>query len=236
MYGFPTQTVQETVDALEMVRQMFATGVLQSAFWHLFTMTAHSPVGLDPVSFKVKKRTDQVGTFANNDIEHVDPTGANHEIFGFGLKKALFNYMHGVCFDWPLQKWFDFPIPAVTVPKDYIQKLIEDPEIETRTAFKVLFIGSLPYKTIIQKSKKGAKWEEMQLHFIGAQKEIKIMVEPTKGEWLFNLLVALKSEHNNGLSYNEIKSSYKEAGLEGFELFWDNKPVTTLHKVGLLKV
>jgi hypothetical protein len=103
MYGFPTQTVQETVDSLEMVRQLFETGVLKSAFWHLFTMTAHSPVGLAPEKYKVKKVSDTVGSFANNDIAHVDPSGANHEIFGYGLKKAILNYMHGACYDFPLQ-------------------------------------------------------------------------------------------------------------------------------------
>ena len=90
MYGFPTQTEQETIDSLEMVRQMFATGVLQSAFWHLFTMTAHSPVGIEPAKFKVQKQTETVGSFANNDIDHIDPTGADHLQFGFGLKKERF--------------------------------------------------------------------------------------------------------------------------------------------------
>ena len=84
MYGFPTQTDQETIDSLEMVRQMFETGVLQSAFWHLFTMTAHSPVGLDPDKYKVIKQTNEIGTFANNDIVHIDPTGADQEIYGSG--------------------------------------------------------------------------------------------------------------------------------------------------------
>ena len=32
MYGYPTQTIQETVDSLEMVRQLFELGVLQSGF------------------------------------------------------------------------------------------------------------------------------------------------------------------------------------------------------------
>ncbi|HSB92959.1 MAG TPA: radical SAM protein, partial [Flavitalea sp.] len=40
MYGYPTQTIQETVDSLEMVRQLFEAGVLQSGFWHQFAMTA----------------------------------------------------------------------------------------------------------------------------------------------------------------------------------------------------
>ena len=89
MYGFPTQTAQETIDSLEMVRQLFKLGVLQSAFWHLFTMTAHSPVGLHPEKYQVKKQTEAIGTFANNDIAHIDLTGADHETFGFGLEVAI---------------------------------------------------------------------------------------------------------------------------------------------------
>ncbi|HTE09489.1 MAG TPA: B12-binding domain-containing radical SAM protein, partial [Chitinophagaceae bacterium] len=96
MYGFPTQTAQETIDSLEMVRQMFKAGILQSAFWHQFTMTAHSPVGLKPSAFSVQKKNDNTGSFANNDIEHIDPTGADHPIFAYGLKKSLHNYMHGM--------------------------------------------------------------------------------------------------------------------------------------------
>jgi len=72
MYGFPTQTIQETVDSLEMVRQLFEAGVLQSGFWHQFAMTAHSPVGIEPEKFGVIKKKNATGTFANNDIDYVD--------------------------------------------------------------------------------------------------------------------------------------------------------------------
>ena len=128
MYGFPTQTKQETIDSLEMVRQMFATGILQSAYWHLFTMTAHSPVGLEPEKFKVRKKTKGTGSFANNDLEHEDPTGAEHQIFGYGLKKSLLNFMHGHGLDYPLQKWFDFPIPKTSIAPDHILRSLTDEE------------------------------------------------------------------------------------------------------------
>ncbi len=128
MYGFPTQTDQETIDSLEMVRQMFAAGILQSAYWHEFTMTAHSPVGLEPEKFRVKKQTTAPGSFANNDIEHIDPGGANHPQYAFGLKKSLLNFMHGNCLDYPLQKWFDFKVPKTTVAPDYIVKSLEEVE------------------------------------------------------------------------------------------------------------
>ena len=236
MYGFPTQTVQETVDSLEMVRQFFETGVLQSAFWHLFTMTAHSPIGLDPEKYLVKKVSNKIGIFANNDIEHTDPTGANHEIFGFGLKKALLNYMHGACFDFPLQKWFEFTIPKTTIAPNYIQKEIEATELETSNNYKTIWLGVKPTSTVIQRSKKGSKWEEMSLQFQTNKNSFSISVDVAKGNWLLKLLPQLNIACANGLSFAEIKHSYTEAGLLDFELFWDNKPITGLYKAGLLRI
>ena len=236
MYGFPTQTVQETIDSLEMVRQLFETEVLQSAFWHLFTMTAHSPVGLAPEKFLVKKVSDEIGTFANNDIAHTDPTGADHELFGFGLKKALFNYMHGNCFEFPLQKWFDFKVPNTTIAPHFIQKAINEPDLNTSTHYKVIWLGVLPSNTIIQKSKKGNKWEEMTMEFQSNKNALAINVASDKGAWLLTLLSEINIQNSNGLLLTDVKNSYTQAGLSDFELFWDNKPVTHLSKVGLLRV
>ena len=236
MYGFPTQTVQETIDSLEMVRQLFETEVLQSAFWHLFTMTAHSPVGLAPEKFLVKKVSNEIGTFANNDIAHTDPTGADHELFGFGLKKALFNYMHGNCFEFPLQKWFDFKVPNTTIAPHFIQKAITDPDLNTSTHYKVIWLGVLPSTTIIQKSKKGNKWEEMTMEFQSNKNAFTINVASDKGEWLLKLLSEINIQNSNGLLLADVKNSYTQAGLSDFELFWDNKPVTHLSKAGLLRV
>lgn len=236
MYGFPTQTVQETIDSLEMVRQLFETGVLQSAFWHLFTMTAHSPVGLDPTKYKVKKVNEAIGTFANNDIEHTDPTGANHEIFGFGLKKALLNYMHGACFEFPLQKWFDFKVPKTTVPANYILNAVNEPEINSSKNYKAIWLGVMPKCSKVQKSKKGIKWEEMHLEFQNNTNQYSINIDPKVGAWLLDILPNLSLKNGLGLSISQIKESYTAAGLEGFELCWENKPITNLYKTGLLLI
>ena len=236
MYGFPTQTVQETIDSLEMVRQMFQTGVLQSAFWHLFTMTAHSPVGMDPAAYKVKKLTEEIGSFANNDIQHEDPTGANHELFGYGLKKALLNYMHGVCLDFPLHKWFDFKVPATSVAPNYIYQAINEPVLESSKNYKVIWIGEMPATQIVQKSKKGNKWEELQMVFQNNQQAISINTSVEQGNWLLSILPQMSIKNGYGLALSEVKASYHNAGLEGFELFWDNKPISQMFKVGLLKL
>ncbi len=237
MYGFPTQTAQETIDSLEMVRQLFEAGVLQSAFWHLFTMTAHSPVGLEPEKFSVRKVSLAVGSFANNDIEHLDPTGAEHESFGFGLKKSLLNYMHGACFDFPLQKWFDFKVPKTGIAPDYIRKAIEEPEYSTSGAnSKVVWLGKLPRWETLVKSKKGAQWEVMSLVFQTKKTTHAISVEPAKGAWLIQILPRLSVFNPVHLTLQQVKADYEAAGLEDFELFWDNKPVNTLYKAGLLVV
>jgi radical SAM superfamily enzyme YgiQ (UPF0313 family) len=235
MYGFPTQTVQETVDSLEMVRQLFETGVLKSAFWHLFTMTAHSPVGLAPENYKVKKVSDAVGSFANNDIAHIDASGANHEIFGYGLKKAILNYMHGACFEFPLQKWFEFKIPKTSIAPNYIQTQLDAVEIGSAN-YKAIWTGLMPTSTIVQRAKKGSKWEEMNLRFETNKNTISIHVDPEKGKWFMHLLSTIHVDASTGMALADIKAGYLAAGLEDFDLFWDNKPINALHKAGLLRI
>jgi hypothetical protein len=109
MYGFPTETVQETVDALERVRQLFAAGCIQSAYWHRFSATAHSPIGLAPQHYGITLRPPPAVTFAHNDLEFDDPVGADHDFLGLGLKKALYNYMLGQGLDADVRTWFGTP-------------------------------------------------------------------------------------------------------------------------------
>lgn len=235
MYGFPTQTAQETIDSLEMVRQMFQTGILQSAFWHQFAMTAHSPVGLNPEKYKVKKVTDVLGTFANNDIVHIDPTGADHETFSLGLKKSLLNYMHGACFDFPLQKWFDAKVPKTTIQPDYIANLLNEEEYTTaKPTAKVVWLGKQPMVEYITKSKKGNTWEMASLTFHSKQGSINIKVDKEQGTWLTGILQNIAVENIKTYTLQEIKDSYEHAEFDDFELFWDNKPVNGLYKFGLL--
>ncbi|MEP7108177.1 MAG: radical SAM protein [Ferruginibacter sp.] len=237
MYGFPTQTVQETIDSLEMVRQLFEAGILQSAFWHLFTMTAHSPVGLNPEKFKVKRVTTQTGTFANNDLVHVDPTGADHDLFGFGLKKSLLNFMNGTCLDYPLQKWFDFKVPKTSVPADHIAKVLLDEEFsQVRPTVKVVWLGKKPRIENFTRSKKGCHWEMSSLTFQSRRETITIKLTREQGKWLSGILQQLSVDNIKTYTLQEVKNSYETAGLADFELFWDNKPVNTLYKIGLLQL
>jgi hypothetical protein len=143
MYGFPTETEQDTIDALDRVRQLFAAGCIQSAYWHRFAATAHSPIGLRPKEYGITLRPTPIVTFARNDLVFDDPVGTDHDALGGGLRKALYSYMHGIGFDEDVRVWFEppkngrrrgarqgrgrgatFAVPATTVPPDLIERCL----------------------------------------------------------------------------------------------------------------
>ncbi|WP_140486779.1 B12-binding domain-containing radical SAM protein [Flavobacterium sp. GSA192] len=234
MYGYPTQTVQETVDSLEMVRQLFEAGILQSGFWHQFAMTAHSPVGMYPEKFGVVKETETIGTFANNDINYKDLTGIDHDKFSFGLKKSLFNYMHGICFDYELQEWFDFKIPKTKIHPDFIFNALEsDVDFNIKPNAKVVWIGGKPSVEHFMKTKKGNSWEMMSLTFHDKKESFTIQTNRGEGEWLVTILEKITVFNTKIYSFQELKADF-ELNLEDFELFWYSKPINSLREFGLL--
>ena len=234
MYGYPTQTIQETVDSLEMVRQLFEVGVLQSGFWHQFAMTAHSPVGLYPEKFGVVKETEKIGTFANNDINYTDSTGIDHDKFSFGLKKSLFNFMHGICFDYELQDWFEFKIPKTKISPDFIfDALQEDEDFNIKPTAKIVWLGGKPFTEHFTKSKKGNSWELMTLTFHDKKESFSIQTNKKEGEWLVEMLLKISVSNAKIHTFQEIKADF-EMKLEDFELFWYSKPIKSLRDFGLL--
>ncbi len=124
MYGFPTETAQETIDSLEVVRQLFENNCIQSAFWHQFTTTTHSPIGKNPQEFGIKITGPKFKGFAQNDLTHTDPTGADHKTFTKGLNLALNDYLNGVGFDNSLQNYFEFEINETLHKKNLMKEFL----------------------------------------------------------------------------------------------------------------
>ena len=235
MYGFPTQTAQETIDSLEMVRQMFEAGVLQSAFWHQFAMTAHSPVGMYPEKFKVEKACSTTGSFANNDIIHRDKTGTDHELFSYGLKKSLFNYMHGICFDYPLQEWFEHKVPKTKVDPGHIeQALIKDDSFIIKPDAKIVWLGTSPESSSLTKSKKGRHWEVIELKFYDKKGVFSLQTAKEQADWLIQFLQKISPDAKQLMNFREAKEDYEISIGEDFEPFWYGKAINSLRQNGLL--
>ncbi len=125
MYGFPTQTIQETIDSLERVRQLFLHGCLTSAFWHRFSATAHSPIGLAPEEFGITIRRNPDIEFAENDLEFYDPERVPHDQLGVGLRKAVYNFMLGIGLEADVRDWFDFKVPKTLVDPNFIRNALK---------------------------------------------------------------------------------------------------------------
>jgi hypothetical protein len=226
MYGYPTQTAQETIDSMEMVRQFFESGVLQSGFWHRFAMTAHSPVGLDPKGFGVKRTDLSVGTFANNELEFEDPVGVDHALFSEGLRKSLFNYMHGVGFEIPLKNWFDMKVPVTSIPKNYIEKQLQnEPTQAYKDQNRILWIGAQPE---LMEAEEGF----CELIFSGKKEDFAVELPVELGEWVCWLLAKVSYEQSLN-TLKPIRENY-ESELGDFDELLESEVWEILREHGLL--
>ena len=231
MYGFPTQTAQETIDSLEVVRQLFENNLIQSAFWHRFVMTAHSPIGLNPEKYGVTRVEAPVATFALNDCEHIDPKGCDHEKFSFGLKKALYNYMHQMCFDFEMQDWFDFKVPHTKIiPKLIFNIIHQSLPINTKDNAYILWLGSQPNLMV---GKKG----NVRLCFEGKHDSFSLETNKNEAEWLKQVLAkCILSANNSNQLYSEIDQQYEKITGQKFHSFLSSKNGRSLRKNGLLLI
>jgi hypothetical protein len=136
-----------------------------------------------------------------------------------------------------LQKWFDFKVPKTKVPPEHIANILKEEQYTpAKPTTKVVWLGKQPQVEHFTKSKKGNSWEMTSLTFHDRKEKFTISVNREQGIWLAAMLEKLSVSNLKTYTHQEVMDSYTAAGLEDFELFWDNKPVNTLYKVGLLKL
>lgn len=233
MYGFPTQTEQETIDSLEMVRQLFEMGIVQSGFWHQFSLTAHSPIGQNPEKYGVQPVKKEIH-FAHNDVDFIDESGIDHNKFSFGLKKSLFNYMHGINFDLPLREWFDFKTPKTTIHPDYIHDcLLEEENFAFKGNSKLVFLVKNVLAEDFEKTKKGNTTFFTRLTFHLKTNIVKIDLEKNQAQWLLKIFEENSTENPKKMTLQQLKNNFEEH-FENFELFWFSKQLQQLKENGVI--
>ncbi len=204
MYGFPTQTEQETIDSLEVVRQLFKEGVLLSGFWHRFAMTAHSPVGIDPAAYKVVQTGPEFKGFAENEWHFEDPEGGRHEKFSEGLRISLFNYMNGAGLELPLDHWFDFVLPRTSHPPRMIKKFLKKQEDKVRSNARVYYIGDYISADVLD-----AEYSTVKMYFKNQEAEMELFDWESK--WMAVTLPTLQPTSGDGLSWVDFVQNYVKA-------------------------
>ena len=233
MYGFPTQTAQETVDSLEVVRQLFAAGVVQSGYWHRFSMTAHSPVGKNPAKYQVAAIGPEPAGFAWNDLWHDDPLGTDHEAFGPGLAKSLYNYLHGVALDEKLSFWFDFKTPKPTTPRHLVQQALQAPDKPdfARQNQRLFWLGNAPEIRI----EPGKKAPRAVLTCYEQAEDFEVKATEAAGRWLHQLLTQLTLNYDTKVLLRDAAATFPTT--EGsFEAFLQTPAWQLLREKGLLLI
>jgi radical SAM superfamily enzyme YgiQ (UPF0313 family) len=211
MYGYPTQTDQETIDSLEMVRQLFKLNLVNSGFWHRFALTIHSPIAQNPESYKIKIISSTGNPFGNNELLYTDLTKNDPAKFGPGLRKAIYNYMHGNLIDENTSDWFDFKVPGTSISNDYIAKsIILKTSIPSPDA-QCIWQGSLPAF-----SGKPGKNNKIIIHSAGLIGDWKLTDEI--GKWLINMAGKSQIKRNNTLiKFSDWQNEFP-GGVESFNL------------------
>lgn len=236
MYGFPSETAQETIDSLEVVRQLFLNGLVQSAFWHRFALTAHSPVGCHPGKYTVRITEKPFGGFACNDMEFEDTSGADHDIFGEGLRKSLYNYMRGAGFDLPLQKWFDEAVPKTRIPSTYIARfLAEEQDNVPRDGHKRFYwqLPVLPEVRYYERNKKGKSVRTSEFLFRFHDGDQRFQLKADLGKWLENVLIRLSDKSEEPITLQHLETDFKACHFGSFDQFLVTSLWQSLRENGL---
>jgi hypothetical protein len=234
MYGCPGETIADTVDSLERVRQLFADDLLQSAFWHKFTATAHSPIGLNPAAEGLTILGPTFEGFAENDLRHVDPTATCPSWLGDGLRAALLNYLEQAGLDVPVQRWFSQAVKPPRVARRWLSTALAVPPALPLTAERrCVWIGQAPVIAPL-----GATRTRIILPTCA--EDFSLTLSPRHAAWLVALLQeSAPSPHRATTEYPrfaEARQQFPTTGAQGFDRFSHTRAWQTIRQAGLLLV
>lgn len=235
MYGLPGETVQETVESLERVRQLFAQGLIRSAFWHKFVATAHSPIGLAPAAHGIRITGPRFAGFAENDLTHRDSHGSAPAWLGVGLRRATLNFIEGKGLAIDVRRWFDTPVEKPAVRRDWASLAragtarADDPTAERR----LVWIGGAP-------ALETSKGKNRLVILPSRTEDIELRVDAEKALWLVELIrAATPTRGKRGEGYPSLKAlraGYPLGGPRSFDALVRSSAWRQARAAGLLLV
>ncbi|NOS80390.1 MAG: radical SAM protein [Nitrospira sp.] len=232
MYGCPSETVQETLDSLERVRQLFAADLVQSAFWHRFTTTAHSPIGLNPVAHGLRILGPEFQGFAENDLQHHDQRSKTPEWLGEGLRRSILNYMERSGLTLDIRQWFDHSVPKPRVSSTWARRVLKKRIIEDNPQSERRFVwlgGQLVCEPVGRRTR---------LILPGRTSDQTVTVSNQQAQWLDNLIRQSTIQHNSSRPYPLLRETMTTfpGTVKDFETFLGATSWKKVRAAGLLLV
>jgi radical SAM superfamily enzyme YgiQ (UPF0313 family) len=234
MYGFPTETASETVDALERVRQLFSAGAIHSAFWHRFTLTRHSPIAAQPARFRIKVLDGPPGPFSDNDLAHRDLDGLDARAldrYGAGLERAVYNYLHGVGLERDVRSWFDGKVPRARVAPDLVARALGEREQAdpARPAARLAWIGGA-----FSVEDRGRARARLRLHCRTGERQLALRTAVAR--WAGELLDAATPRSGTALPRRDRLGDSFPGGAKALARFLRSRAWRELNEAGLLEL
>ncbi len=231
MYGCPSETIQETVDSLERVRQLVAADLIQSAFWHRFTVTAHSPVGLHPNAHGLRILGPEFQGFAENDLLHDDRYGSTPDWLGEGLRRSLLNYLERRGLDLDIRQWFNEDVPRPTVPSTWLKYLLKNLVIKDRSEAerRCVWLGGA-----VTCEPGGSR---SRLIHAGSEKEDVFILPESQAKWVERLIVT-STPRSSPQEYPHIHQARSQfpGKISDFNAFLDTSSWKKIRSAGLVLV
>ena len=232
MYGCPSETIQETVDSLERVRQLFAADLMQSAFWHRFTATAHSPIGLNPSVHGLRILGPTFQGFAENDLLHEDRRGEIPEWLGEGLRRSMLNFLERRGLRLDVRQWFDHDVPKPRVSSTWIKRLLHRKPVkdDTRVERRLVWLGGIPVHESVGK--------RTRLMLRGHRKDTVVTLPDPEAQWLMQVMRLATPTHRKTDAYpllREVTPTFP-GNTRAFEAFMHSAPWKKVRFTGLLLV
>ncbi len=229
IYGFPGETINDCIESLEIVRQFFSLGILNSAFYHRFSLTIHSPVYKNPDDFGITIPQVALSSFSNNDVQYHEKKQSHIDQCGEGLNKAIYNFNYLNALDLPLAEWFPGIKFKHTIEPDFVKKCIKKSAGEKLTAIPVWTGTGLSLQKFSD--------DESFLTFSGTGDALSYQLPIDLATSFFNMLVSVDIAYvdiNTGVTLSDwLKNLFDRFFTSSDDLF-RNELWHDLRKCGLI--
>lgn len=127
MYGFPGETPQDTINSIEVVRQLAQHNFLQSGFYHQFQLTAHAPLAKKPELYGIRISSGRPAGFAHYVLRYESSHAIPQERVFAGLQNAIIAYAGRLHLERPVGSFFTTPMPLPTTSPTFVSDLLDAP-------------------------------------------------------------------------------------------------------------
>ncbi|NOR45738.1 MAG: radical SAM protein [Candidatus Delongbacteria bacterium] len=223
IYGFPGESEQELINSVEASRQMLEAEIVDSAYWHRFSLTCHSDVYRNKENYKISILNDNINPFANNDVRYIDLANKNIDNYSSGLKKATYNFMLNSCLDNDIRSWFEFKAPKPTLKRNTVENVLNNYSIEVSLKKRLLWLGDK------------VNFENSILSVNGIDGLVEFELPDALGTWLEEIISSANIENDKFILSDAEKSFPKDMEISFVDIL-NNELWEDLNIAGLILI